>query len=58
MQVMFCGYYIYKIMVVVYALIKAGVSFSQMFSGYYLVVTWSGKLPLWLSYAISKIYST
>jgi len=32
---MFSGYYIYKIMVVVVcSLIKAGVSFPQMFSGY------------------------
>ena len=29
----------------------------QLFSGYQLVVRWSEKLPLWLSYAISKIHN-
>ena len=37
-------------------------NYTWCFCGYYtcktMVVRWSGKLPLWLSYAISKIYNT
>ena len=60
---MFGGYYICKIMCY-YCMLSdtSRCDHSQMFSGYYickiLLVRWSGKLPLWLSYAISKIHTT
>ena len=60
---MFNGYYICKIMCCSCSLIQTGVIYSDhrcsvVTNCNILVVTWSGKLPLGLSYAISSLYTT